>query len=251
MAGRRRPVAADELVSDLEPDPELIAGRADLDRKRQAAAAAFDESAKPIRAALRAAGLPDAGFGTFVSSRGAEYVGVPEFDDREAVPILIEWLSRVDDSRVKEAIVRHLSTRHAKPVAARPLIEAFQRTPPDRQGLKWAIGNALDVVADSSVLPELLELAQDRSHGAARQMIVLRLGKAPKRPEIAEALVSLLEDEDVSLHAMSAVRQQLGPEEARAHIGRLEHHPSEKIRGHARRETKKIDRILAEKLERR
>jgi hypothetical protein len=66
-----------------------------------------------------------------------------------------------------------------------------------------AIGNALDVVADNSVLPELLSLAQGRQHGAARQMIVSRLGRSPKGPDIVEILVGLLEDQDVAMHAMS------------------------------------------------
>jgi hypothetical protein len=234
-------------MSELESDSDHAARTAEAERQREAAASEFRRSAEPLKASLRAAGLPDAGFGTFVSPRGAEYFGRPEFDHQRSVPILLDWLPRVDDPRVKEAIVRHLSTKYAKPVAARPLIEEFRRSPVEQHALNWAIGNALAVVAGNDVLAELLELAQDPSHGPARQMIVLRLGRAPKRPEIAEALIRLVEDEDVALHAMSALRQQLGPAGARPYLERLKDHPSERIRGHAAKELKKVDRVLAKK----
>jgi hypothetical protein len=245
--GERKPVTAEELMSELDADPDFIARRDEAERQREAAAAAFRESAKPVRAALRSAGLPDGGFGSFVSARGAEYFGEPEFDHERAVPVLLECLPRTEDPRVKEAIVRHLSTKYAKPIAAGPLVEEFRRTPADQQALKWAIGNALDAVTDNDALPELLEWVRDQQHGSGRQMIVLRLGRAPKRPEIAETLVDLLEDEDVALHAMSALRQQLGPKAARPHIARLQSHPSDRIRAQAGRELKKIDGALAKK----
>lgn len=182
-----------------------------------------------------------------MSRRGAAYLGTPPFDHEKAVPVLLEWLPRIEHPSVKEAIVRHLSTKYAKPVAARPLIEEFRRTPTGQHALKWAIGNAIDVVADNSVLPDLLDLARAPQHGGARQMIVARLGRAPKRSEVVETLVGLLEDEDVALHAMSAVRQQLGPEAARPYIARLGEHPSELIRTQAAGELKKVDLAIAKK----
>lgn len=172
---------------------------------------------------------------------------MPAFDHQNSVPVLLEWLPRIEDPGVKEAIVRHLSTKYAKPIAAHPLIEEFRQTSTDDGALKWAIGNALDVVADSSVIPDLLDLARDQRHGVGRQMIVARLGRASKRPEIVETLVELLDDEDVALHAMSALRQQLGSEAARSYIARLGNHPSELIRTQAGRELKKVDRALARK----
>lgn len=108
------------------------------------------------------------------------------------MPILLEWLPRIDDASVKEAIVRNLSTKCAKPVAGRPLLEEFVRTSNQREGLKWAIGSALDVVADDALVPSLSALARDKRHGRAREMIVLRLGRAPKRRKTVELLTALL-----------------------------------------------------------
>ncbi|MFJ7730078.1 hypothetical protein ACIQXV_28840 [Neobacillus sp. NPDC097160] len=42
---------------------------------------------------------------------------------------------------------------------------------------KWAIGNSLSLILDKSSLNDLLEIATDKKHGTARQMIVDGLDK--------------------------------------------------------------------------
>jgi HEAT repeat protein len=201
----------------------------------------FRRDASPLLAELQEAGLPTEDFGRFTTLRPMA------FDFEGAVPILLRWLPRIENPWVKEAIVRSLTTRFAKPVAAPVLIEEFRRTPTDQAALKWAMGNALDVVADQSFIDELLGLVGDPGHGAARQMIVLRLGRARKDPRVVDALLPLLEEEDVTMPAISALRQQLGPERARSHVARLLDHPSERIRTIALDQLRRIDRTLAKK----
>lgn len=45
---------------------------------------------------------------------------------REAVPVLLKWLSLVSDRLVKDEIVRALSVPWAKLVATRPMIDEFR-----------------------------------------------------------------------------------------------------------------------------
>ncbi len=127
---------------------------------------------------------------------------------RDAVPVLVGWLPRVSDRKVKEEIVRALSVPWAKPAATRPMIDEFRRVDasvdPTGTGLRWSIGNALDVLADDSVFDELVELVRDRRYGKARQMIVLGVGKS-KRPEAVDVLLSLVDDPDVDGHAVKAL----------------------------------------------
>jgi hypothetical protein len=57
----------------------------------------LEEAAAPLLAALGEAGLPTGGFGMFVSPRAARVIGdAPAFDYQRAVPILLEWLPRID-----------------------------------------------------------------------------------------------------------------------------------------------------------
>jgi HEAT repeat protein len=127
---------------------------------------------------------------------------------RGAVPVLLRWLARATDSDVKENIVRALSVPWAGPAAARALIEEFRRVDTTATaggtGLRWAIGNALEVVGDDSVFDELVDLVRDRTYGKARQMVVLGLGKS-KDPRAAGELITLLDDDDVSGHAVKAL----------------------------------------------
>jgi hypothetical protein len=133
---------------------------------------------------------------------------------RAAVPVLLNWLPRVTDSKVKEEIVRALSVPWAKPAATGPMIEEFRQIDasidPTGLGLRWTIGNALEVLFDDSSFDEIAELARDRRYGKSRQMVVLGLGRS-KRPEAVDVLLGLVEDSDVDGHAVQALGKLKAP----------------------------------------
>ncbi|MCL2483660.1 MAG: HEAT repeat domain-containing protein [Propionibacteriaceae bacterium] len=132
----------------------------------------------------------------------------------DAVPVLLSWLPRIEDPKLKGEVVRALSVPWAKPVATRPLIDQFRSIPEDVDptgfGLRWIIGNALDVLFDDSFFSEYVELAEDTRYGFGRQMVVLGLGKS-KRPEAVGVLLSLVDDPDVDGHAIKALCKLRAP----------------------------------------
>lgn len=128
---------------------------------------------------------------------------------REAIPVLLRFLELAEDAATREEIVRALSVPWAKSEALDPLIQAFRDVP--RTGvredlLRWAIGNALEVIWDDSRYDDLAALVTDTSFGMARQMVVLGMAKS-KRVEAGEVLVQLLKDPDVNGHAVSALKK--------------------------------------------
>jgi hypothetical protein len=123
-------------------------------------------------------------------------------DYSDAVPVLLYWLTKVENKVVKEEIVRCLTVKKAPPVVGAALVQEFLNS--EDRFLKWAIGNALSAVADSSVLGELLAIAEDKRHGTARQMVVVGLGKFPEEA-VYGALLRLLKDEEVRGHAVMAL----------------------------------------------
>jgi HEAT repeat protein len=126
---------------------------------------------------------------------------------REAVPILIAALSETAESRTLMELVRALSVPWAKPEATRPLVDLFRRVEDSTGlGLRWAVGNALDVTWDDARFDDLVELARDRSYGRAREMVVLGFARS-KRPEASDVLIALLDDTDVNGHAVKALRK--------------------------------------------
>jgi hypothetical protein len=160
---------------------------------------------------------------------------------KAAIPILIKWLPIVTNEHVKEFIVRALSVPWAKPVACIPLISEFRRLPTKtRLSVRWAIGNALEAVADDSVFEELSELARDKQYGRDREMVVLALGKM-KNPKSVDVLVELLDDDDVAGHAVAALRK-LCIEATRPHLERFVDHPKTWVRNEAKKALAKLDK---------
>jgi HEAT repeat protein len=150
----------------------------------------------------------------------------------------------LDDPRVKESIVRHLSTKYARPVAARPLIDEFENVTGDQSDdVKWVIGNALDVVADDTVFDDIVRLARTKRHGYARQMIVAALGNMKDTRAVA-VLVELLDDEEVAGQALVGLRK-LAPIEARQHVERFVDHPTTWVRNEAKKALAKIEKKQA------
>jgi hypothetical protein len=134
---------------------------------------------------------------------------------REAIPVLLDWLPRVTNVKAKGEIVRALSVPWAKPVATEPLIDEFRRldvsADPTGTGLRWTIGNALEVLFADANFEAFTELARDERYGKARQMVVLGLGKS-KRPEAVDVLLGFIGDPDVDGHAVKALGKLKAPE---------------------------------------
>lgn len=202
------------------------------EQQRREAAARYQEVAGPVLADLAQAGF-------LVTEVGA--LRHQKIEYKEAIPILLRWLARVNDVRVKEDIVRTLSVPWASPIAAPALIDEYRRAQdPTGTGLKWVIGNGLSIVADDRVFDELVELVQDRQHGRAREMVAVALGNM-RNPRAVEVLVALLADDEVAGHALIALGK-LKAKQARSHVERFLAHPKAWVRQEAKRTLTKIDR---------
>lgn len=172
-----------------------MAAQGNKERERQQATAEHRRISAPILAELRDAGFD---FGTLDELRrsGKQY--------RAALPILISWLPRIESLDVKESLVRTLSVPWARGIATNPVLQEFYKASKEAMALRWAVGNAMEVIADNSVADEILSIVADRSNGMARQMFVLALGKL-QHPRAVPVLVDLLEDEEVAGHAVKAL----------------------------------------------
>jgi hypothetical protein len=156
-----------------------------------------------------------------------------------AVPILLRWLPKVTERSVKEDIIRTLSVPWARPAAIQPLIAEFRGTTPD-DGIGWVIGNALEVVADDSVFDDIVELANDRSYGRSREMVVAALGNM-KSAKAREILIDLLDDDEVAGYAVMGLGK-LRATEARPKVERFLKHSEDWVRKEAKKALAKMDR---------
>jgi HEAT repeat protein len=228
---RRSPITADELLYELEQDPEYQRRQAELQRQQQRNIEEYLTAAAPVLRDLAQAGV-------HVDRISADQL--IEQDYKTAIPILLRWLPRVDNLRIKEAIVRSLSVPWAKPTAAPALVDAFRQAPDDPPGLKWAIGNALSIVADDSVFQDIVALVRDKRHGPGREMVVEALANM-RNPQAVDVLCELLADEEVAAHAVVALGK-LKAARARPQIEPFLNHSEGWVRKEAKRALAKIDK---------
>lgn len=138
---------------------------------------------------------------------------------RAAIPVLLTWLDRVDDPRLKDQVVRTLTVPWAGPDARLRLLREFREPGPQEDptgtGLRWTVGNALEVLFDDDCYDEYARVVVDPAFGRGREMIVLALGRS-KRPEAAGLLASLVADPTIGGHAIQALSRVATPAERAA-----------------------------------
>lgn len=162
----------------------------------------------------------------------------------EAIPVLIEFLSHtVDQIWWKEGIVRSLTTKDAKGIANKPLLEEYART--DKQkypNFCWVIGNAFEIIIQPEDVDPILEIVKDKDNGTSRQMFVMALAKIKSRKEdIENVLIPLLDDDDITGHVLYTLGK-LKSEKAREKIVPFLDHPNSYYRREAKGALKKIDK---------
>jgi hypothetical protein len=158
-------------------------------------------------------------------------------DYTAALPVLLDWLELPDSEfpiqerqRFREGIVRSLTVPNARGLAGPALVREFRRpgTPP---GYRWAVGNALELVATDDIFDDVATIAADRSFGRDRQMVVMGLGRSRDRRAVG-VLLGVLDDDTVVGHAVTALGR-LRAVEARDAIEALTTHPKAWVRKEA------------------
>ena len=227
-------MTARAAVSRMKNDADYQRRKDELDKSRAAAAFRHSSICTPILTELSDNGFVYDSLDD-LRKRGGRYGG--------AVPILLKWLKRVDDYDVKESIVRTLTVPWAKPEAAPALISEFRKITDDAaksQSLKWAIANGLVVVADETVVNDLIQLVTDTRHGKSREMIAVALGNM-KDPRVADVLVSLLQDEQMAGHAIIGLGK-LRSVGTRSALEPFLNHRKSWIRAEAKKSIERIDK---------
>ena len=198
-----------------------------------------------VQAALEQAGIAGAhDFGRFVSN--TDFFEPSAFDERGAMPVLLDVLPTLTDEKVVSAVAGHLRRPWARPVAFDALLPAFRvwasRAP---TGAGWHLGDALGSAADERHVSSLLDVARDQGFSAARQMVVGALWRFRKQgPGVEDALRDLCTDPSVCFHAMSAYRRTVGPVESLSLLRTLEGHSDPQVQRQARKQAKTAEQAL-------
>lgn len=192
MSGKRTsrgPISAEDLIAELEADPEYVAETARQDEELARKAAEWRRAEEPLAEELRAAGFAVESAWDLVNT-STPYP--------EALPILLEHLECPYPDRVREGIARALAVRDAQfgaPVLTRLYREERAGTDA-KAGLAVAIGEA----AHDDVIDEVIALARDPVHGTSRVLMLDALARSDA-PRALAALEAIAEDPEVGEEA--------------------------------------------------
>lgn len=162
----------------------------------------------------------------------------------EAIPILVEMLSKVKSDRIKEGVARALTIKNAGKEVAKALIkefESYKTSTESEEYTKWAIANAILVVADNSFFEDIVNFIQNKEYGSGMVggMLVKAIAKM-KNPRRKEVLLELLMDNDLKGFAI-AESGKLKYKEALPLIKKYLNCEEDWIRKEAEKAVKKIE----------
>jgi hypothetical protein len=208
-------------MAQLARDPGYVKRNAAQQRARHVAIETNMRDARPVIDELAAQGFAVQTIADLFNQRmGYE----------AAIPILLRWLPRISNPDVKEDIVRALSVPWARQSVLDALLTEFDRA--DGPGLRWAVANALAVIADDSAFPRIADLVRDVRNGDAREMLTVALGNM-RDPRALDLLLELVKDEDLVGHAAIGLGN-LGDPRGKAALQSLLHHRKKWVRQEAR-----------------
>lgn len=157
----------------------------------------------------------------------------------EAIPVLVELVQAdYSDPRIREGVVRALTVKEAKGLANESLLKIYNETPYEGRSFHWAIGNAFSVIITERDVPQVLRIVRNREYGTSRQMFVVALGKI-KSEEVENTIIELLDDDDVVLHAINALKK-IKSVKARKKIENLVKNPRAIVRRAAKEYLRKV-----------
>lgn len=161
-------------------------------------------------------------------------------DDKypNAIPILLTHLIKDYCAKTKEAIIRALAVKEAIGKVSPILLDECSKITKDDTSLRWAIGNTIYVTITKDDVERIFSIVQDKENGLSRQMFVAALGKI-KSEKVEEVLIKLLDDEEVTLHALEALGR-MKSKKARDKVLILTKHSNVLIRKEAQKALKKL-----------
>jgi len=184
MAKSSKWITAEELNRRLESDQEFMRRRAEQDGLMAERTAELRKEEAPVLADLERLGFKvDAVWQ--LMSRYPRYT--------EAIPVLLEHLQRPYSDVVRGWIARALALRATKKPGWRILVQEYGKTSISDSQAKDGLAVALSAACDRTVLPELIELARDKSHGGSR-ILLLSAIKRSKQPGARVAIGELASD---------------------------------------------------------
>ena len=123
---------------------------------------------------------------------------------KTVLPIVMKYYALAKNPAEKNELLRWLHHRGFEEAVPMLLADYYSDRTPDTT--RWFISDTLFEIRSRKYVQDYLRIVSDPTFGRNRQMLVLLLGKLKEESAIP-VLIDLLEDEEVRLHAISALGQ--------------------------------------------
>jgi hypothetical protein len=161
-------MSAAELMSRLKSDPDWVRQNEERESKRRSAEEKFRVEEEPILSDLSEVGYRVNSVWDLVNSSSSY---------PKAIPVLLKHLHRSYHPRIREGIARALAVREARGIAAEEILDELKHVGEEAPGLRWALANALTVVADAKMAGKIEALAKDARYKDVGEPLKLALSK--------------------------------------------------------------------------
>ncbi len=143
-------VTARQLLEALKRDPVYMRRKAERERRRALVAADLEMDESSLVAELADVGVAVRSVWDLVNTPGSYPA---------AIDVLARHLRSEHLPRTREGIARALTVKEARGIAGRSVLEALMRSSRlDESEVRWALANALTVIADQSLLSQIKRL---------------------------------------------------------------------------------------------
>ena len=192
---RTGPMTAEELLRELEADPEWVAARDKREQELLRRQAELRLVEAPLLEALRAAGHPVGSVWDLVNT-AAPYPS--------ALPILLDHFTRPYPAVIREGIARALAVREAR-FAWATLKQHYldERDEAPKDGL----AAALSAIADARLVPDVIALVRDVRNGTSRVLLLRALTRSKDR-KAHDAIRELATDPDLEKEIAVILRRK-------------------------------------------
>ena len=167
-------MSAADLTKHLQSDPDWVRQNVERVSQREAAAEQLRQEYRheeiPLLSELANLGVKIDSIWDLVNAKSAY---------PSAISTLTAYLQGVDHPRLREGIARALTVPEARGIADRVILEELQR--PSGQSphsVRWALANALTVVADKGSVDTMRALIADDSYLDIRERLKAALKNA-------------------------------------------------------------------------
>jgi hypothetical protein len=169
MAKRKKWITAAELMAQLHADPEWVRRHEENEARHAASVAKLRAEIEPEHAPL----LRDlAGIGMRVSSV-SDLVNMSA-PYPKAIPVLLQHFATARHPVMRNTLARALTVQEAEGIAAGTILRELRRETDSEA--RWAMANALTIVATPSDADEIAALLADPAYADVHE----RLGRALK-----------------------------------------------------------------------